>query len=137
MTDWIIRTANSIYEFLLPFTGYSFWIIILLLPVLFWRKARGTIGWVYIFSSYLIGVTGWLLGLITTGLSFGGIGILIGTVFGIVGVVPLGIVGAYWNLDNGDLAMTLLRIAIWAIVVRLVGRYLVGEEARHSAEESA
>jgi len=99
VSDWVIETAIRICAFLLPFSWVALVIAVLvLLPLAAWRKTRGAAGVGLFVVSYILGATTWFLGAAVTFASFGWIGLIIGLfIFGI-GVVPLGIIGPFFNL---------------------------------------
>src|SRR6266852_4401757 len=104
MREWIFETAINIYTFLLPFSSVAFAIaIVVLLPLAAWRKTRGAAGAGLLIVSYIFGATTWFLGAAVTFGSFRWIGLIIGLfIFGL-GVVPLGIIGAFFTLGINDL----------------------------------
>ena len=73
--------------------------IVLLLPLSIFRATRkfACIG-LYV-ASFIFGASVWLMGFLTTWSYFGGIGVFIGLVLGLVGIVPLGIVAAIFYSD--------------------------------------
>jgi hypothetical protein len=66
----------------------------------------------FLVSSYLLGMTTWLLGALITLQFWGTMGLVIGRCLGIVGVVPLGIVAATMNADWSVLAMIIVGVLV-------------------------
>ena len=66
----------------------------------------------FLVSSYLLGMTTWLLGVLITLQYWGTIGLVIGLCLGIVGVVPLGIVAATMNADWSMVAMMIIGVLV-------------------------
>ncbi len=100
MREWVIDTAIKIYTFLLPISWIALAIVLfVLLPLAAWRKTRGMAGTGLFITSYIFGATTWFLGAAVTFGSFGWLGLIIGLLVLGVGVVPLGIIGAFFKLD--------------------------------------
>ena len=68
-------------------------------PMLAFKALRGFGSSALLACSFFFGVTGWLLGLTTAYQYLGMGGVVVGLFLGIVGVVPLGIIGAVWHGD--------------------------------------
>src|ERR1700737_4002186 len=93
--DWIVETAITVYTFSWIALAIA---VLVFLPLAAWRKTRGAAGLGLFVVSYIFGATTWFLGAAVTFGSFGWIGLIIGVfIFGI-GVVPLGIIGAFFKL---------------------------------------
>lgn len=122
MREWVIETALHIYTFLLPFSSIAFAISLVLLgPLAIWRKTRGVAGAGLYVVSYLFGATTWFLGAAVTFGSFGWIGLIIGFfIFGI-GVVPLGIFGAFFKLGINELGISLCVMLVITLAARFAG----------------
>lgn len=122
MHDWIIETAISIYTFLLPFAWVALAVTVLvLLPMTAWHKTRAAAGVGLFVVSYIFGATTWFLGAAVTFGSFGWIGLIIGLfIFGI-GVVPLGILGAFFKLGINDLGVSLCVMLVITLAARFAG----------------
>ena len=122
MREWIVETAINIYTFLLPFSSIAFAIaLVVLLPLAAWSKTRGAAGSGLLIVSYIVGATTWFLGAAVTFGSFGWIGLIIGLfIFG-MGVVPLGIIGAFFTLGVSELAVTLCVMLVITLATRFAG----------------
>ena len=122
MREWIIDAAISIYGFLLPFSSIAFAIaLVVLLPLAAWRRTRGAAGTGLLIVSYIFGATTWFLGAAVTFGSFGWIGLIIGLfIFGI-GVVPLGIIGAFFTLGVSEIAVSLCVMLVITLAARFAG----------------
>jgi hypothetical protein len=122
MRDWVIDTAMSIYTFLQPFSSMALAIAILVfLPLAAWRKTRGSAGLGLLIVSYIFGATTWFLGAAVTFGSFGWFGLFIGLFVLGIGVVPLGIIGAFFKLGVNGLGATLCVLLLITVVSRLAG----------------
>src|SRR5689334_7351478 len=108
MREWVIEKSIMINTFLLPFAWIALAVaVFILLPLVAWSRTRAAGGTGLVLVSYLFGATTWFLGAAVTFGSFGWIGLIIGLfVFGI-GVVPLGIIGAFFTLGINELGITL------------------------------
>jgi hypothetical protein len=92
----------------------------LLLPLSVIRPFRGFTGGTLIVSSYVLGLTTWLVGFVITFAAFGVIGVLIGfLVFG-VGVVPLAMIAALIKGNWGELALVIV-LMVATFGIRLAG----------------
>ena len=135
MRDWIIETAISMYTFLLPFAWVALAIAVLvLLPLAAWRKTRGAAGVGLFAVSYIFGATTWFLGAAVTFGSFGWIGLIIGLfIFGL-GVVPLGIIGAFFTLGINDLGVSLCVMLVITLAARFAGAACAAAADRYRAK---
>ena len=126
MREWVMEIAVKAYTFTLPFYELALAVaIFVLLPLTIWRKTRGAVGAGLLITSYIFGLTTWLLGAAVTFGSFGWFGLIIGLLFlGVgVGVVPLAIIGAIFKLDNGGLALVLVVMVAVTFGARFGGVY--------------
>lgn len=132
MREWIVETAISIYTFLLPFASLALAIAVLvLLPLAAWRKTRGAAGVGLFAVSYILGATTWFLGAAVTFGAFGWIGLIVGLfIFGI-GVVPLGILGAFFKLGINDLGASLCVMLVITFSARFAGVACASSADRH------
>ena len=124
MQEWIIETSMKIYIFLMPISWIALAIVLfVLLPLAVWRKTRIVSGAALYIISYIFGATTWFLGAAATFGSFGWTGLIIGLlVFGI-GVVPLGIIGAFLKLEIGGLGVTLCVMLVITFAARFAGAH--------------
>ncbi len=126
MRQWVMEFTLSTYRFLLPIA----WVVLgvsiaVLLPLCAWRKTRASAaGWL-LASSYIIGITTWFLGAGITFASFGWFGLIIGLLILGVGVVPLGIVGAFFKLDANGLALSILVMLVVTFSLRFAAIHFV------------
>ena len=124
MREWVMEIAVKAYTFTLPFYELALAVaIFVLLPLTIWRKTRGAAGAGLLITSYIFGLTTWLLGAAVTFGSFGWFGLIIGLLFLGVGVVPLAIIGAIFKLDNGGLALVLFVMVVVTFGARFGGAY--------------
>ena len=108
----LISILNSISAVLLL-------IYVLLIPLLIWRKTRATVGRLILASSYVIGLTLWLEGLVTSYYYLGVGWLVVGLFFAGVGVVPIGVVGSVLHHDWHTFWILVVNIAT-LIVVRVI-----------------
>ena len=124
MREWVMEIAVKAYTFTLPFYELALAVaIFVLLPLTIWRKTRGAVGAGLLITSYIFGLTTWLLSAAVTFGSFGWFGLIIGLLFLGVGVVPLAIIGAIFKLDNGGLALVLFVMVVVTFGARFGGAY--------------
>jgi len=98
-------------------SGYVFWsylfdvvtvvCIVLLLPLAPFRKTRIVPAYGLYVASFVFGVCVWMYGFMVTYEFWGGAGVFIGLMLGVVGIVPLGIIAAAWHFE-------------WMIVAELI-----------------
>ena len=124
MREWVIETAIEIYTFLLPISWIALAIVLfVLLPLAAWRKTRGAAGVGLFITSYVFGATTWFLGAAVTFGSYGWLGLVIGLIFLGIGVVPLGIIGAFFKLDIVGLGVSLCVMLVITLAARFAGAY--------------
>lgn len=122
MRDWIVQAAMSVYTFLLPLSLIGLAIAALVLfPLAVWRKTRLTAGACLFVISYIFGATAWFLGAAVTFASFGWFGLILGLVFVGIGVVPLGIIGAFFKLGINELGVSLCMMVVITLLARYAG----------------
>ena len=98
------------------------------LPIAQARVSKVGLSCAFLASSYLLGMTTWLLGVLLTLHYWGMMGLVIGLCLGIVGVVPLGIVAATMNADWSMVAM---------MIVGALATYGARKVASSAIEDSA
>jgi hypothetical protein len=131
MREWIVETAISIDTFLLPFSWIALAIAVLVfLPLAAWRKTRGAAGLGLFVVSYIFGATTWFLGAAVTFGSFGWLGLIIGLCIVGIGVVPLGIIGAFFKLGISELGVSLCVMLVITLAARLAGAACVAAADR-------
>jgi hypothetical protein len=84
-------------------------------------------------ASYLFGATTWFLGAAVTFGSFGWIGLIFGLFIMGVGVVPLGIIGAFFKLGVTELGVSLCVMLVITLASRFAGVACVAAADRESA----
>jgi hypothetical protein len=128
--ETMIRWAASAYVFMLPAAQIGVVIaLLILLPMALLRRTRGYAATGILVVSYVVGLTAWLLGLTTTLAAFGWLGLFVGLLMAGVGVVPLGMIAAYFKMDNTVLALSLLGMAILVFALRLASAHLRFKDA--------
>lgn len=110
-------------------------LILVLLPLSIFRKARSFSGTCMVFASYIFGVNVWFSGLLLTYVLWGGWAVFIGLFLMGIGVVPIAMLAtlfkAMW-LEFGSLIFfTLLTFG-----VRILGYYLVEKAEQYSYYEA-
>lgn len=126
MRETLMGWAASGYAALLPLAqvGLALFFVVLL-PMAAIRRTRGLAGRMIYLLSWPIGICTWLLGAVTCLSSFGWIGLIVGLLLMGLGVVPVGIVGALFSLEQGgELAATLFVMSLITYALRLLGLYL-------------
>ena len=116
--------ANEFLPFLTTASAWLFWILLILaLPISFIKRARGVMSIVFLISSYVFGVTGWLIGFALTYYYWGVFWLIVGLFFAGVGVVPLGLLASAFNGGWGQF-WNLLLILIITYATRMYGFWL-------------
>jgi len=125
MREWVVEVCISAYRFLLPVSWIALaLVIVVLLPLAAWRKTRGWAAVGLVVASFIFGITTWLLGAAATFASFGWFGLIVGLLIVGVGVVPLGVLGAFWKLKIAGLAWSLLVMLAITMLARAGGLYV-------------
>src|SRR6266516_592455 len=87
---WYVWTAADI----------AFWVcLVVLLPLALFRVTRKASFFGIFGASFIFGLCTWILGFLTTYFFWGGFGIFVGLVLGIVGIVPVGILASLFHAD--------------------------------------
>jgi hypothetical protein len=86
--------------------------IVILLPLSIFRATRKFACLGLYVASIIFGASIWLTGFLVTWTYFGGLGVFIGLVMGLVGIVPLGIVAAMFNSDWSAVSFLLLGLVL-------------------------
>ena len=92
------------------------------------RRTRPFTGLILFLFSYLLGAATWLYGAAITFASFGWFGLFVGLVLFGIGVVPMGIIGGFW--EGGEVAAMawgLILLLAATAVFRMVGAWLADE----------
>jgi hypothetical protein len=120
MTEVIATFALKAYTILLPIAWIGVAIMVLvLIPMAFFNKTRSFASVGLFCASYLFGATTWFLGAGITFVTYGWFGLLLGLLLFGVGVVPVGIAGAYFRLDSGEMAISLLAMSAVTYMARV------------------
>ena len=99
VAGFVIEGTTAVAGHVLPFLIGATYIaivlcVIFLLPLSLFKATRAVSAWGYIIASYLFGIGVWMYGFLVTYNLWGGIGVVVGSILGGVGIVPLGIVAA-------------------------------------------
>ena len=125
MRESVMKMAIEAYKFMQPFYEGAFCTAVFLcLPLAFWRRFRDLASSGFTVLSIVSGFSAWLLGASVTLGSFGWLGLIVGCILLGIGVVPLGICGAYFNLDNGHLAWVLIKLSVVTFVASIISLLL-------------
>lgn len=108
--------------------------VFILLPLTIFKKTRPFSAICLYVSSYFFGLSAWFLGLITTYITLGGFWILIGLIFGGVGVVPMGVIGSIIK-GEWSLMWNLLYVTALTFGIRIFVFYIIAKEENHSKED--
>jgi len=122
MNEAIATFSIKAYQFLLPISWITLVIALLVLaPLAIIKKTLTYAGAGLFIASLIFGATTWFLGATITFVTYGWIGFIIGLVFLGVGVVPIGIFGAFVRLDAPEISLTLIIMAAVTIGSRAIG----------------
>lgn len=125
MKETLLGWAASAYTFLIPLAWIAAAIAILVfLPLAIFRGARGFAGAGMLIASIVIGVTTWFLGATCTLAAFGWFGIIVGLLLLGVGVVPMGVLGAFFWLDSNPMGWSIIAMVIFTFGLRALGAYV-------------
>jgi hypothetical protein len=128
-TSTIGGTFAWSYSILLPVSEFAFLIVLFVLcPMALFKKTRHTAGRLILLSSYLFGLTTWCLGGLLTFGSWGLVGFIIGLLFFGIGVVPMGIFGAFFVLQQPTVGLTMIGMTVLIFATRAGGMYLAFNE---------
>lgn len=127
MRQAIAEFCVKAYSFLMPISWITLAIVVfILMPLALFKGTRRFAGFTIFFSSYLFGLTTWLLSAAITFTSWGWPALIIGFVLGGVGVVPIGILAAFISLGLPSLGFSLIVMIIIVFAARAGGMALVG-----------
>lgn len=128
------KMAFEISPFINGIAGVLITINIILLLFAVIPRARGVIGNIIIFSSFIYGLSAWIYGLAVTLAIWGWLGVIIGVFLGGVGVVPIGmlasVLGGHWDL----FWPLLINIATYFGAI-IIGGLLVGSAERRKEKQ--
>ena len=124
-TNTIGGTFAWAYSILLPVSEFAFLIVLFVLcPMALFKRTRHTAAKWILLSSYLFGLTTWCLGGLLTFASWGLVGLIIGLVFFGLGVVPMGILGAFVVLEQPTMGLALIGMTVLIFATRVGGMFL-------------
>ena len=122
MRETIVEFTLSAYQFLLPFAWLAFGIaIFVLLPMAAFPRTSSQAGLGLYITSWLFGITTWLLGAGITFAVYGWVGLVIGLFLFGIGVVPLAIFAAFFLIKNTSLGVSLIVMFIIVFAARFGG----------------
>lgn len=110
--------------------------IFILLPLSIFRVTRQVAGGLFLWISFIFGLTGWFLGLLLTYFLWGIIGVIIGLLILGIGVVPIGLLAALFNGMWTELGILLLLIVL-TFGCRFLGAILISSQENDRMEELA
>jgi hypothetical protein len=125
--------AFAIAPFINWLAGVLFVINLFLLLVAIVPQARGVVGAIIYFSSYVYGLSAWIYGLAVTLSLWGWIAVIIGLFMGGIGVVPIGMLAAIFNGEGGAF-WTLLITIVLTYGMRILGYALAGSADNHNKQ---
>ena len=133
MTETIINFSVKAYTLLLPLAWIGFVVVILVLcPLAFFHRTRQFAGTSMFFVSWLFGITTWFLGATITFATWGWVGLLIGLFLFGVGVVPVGVLAAFFSLDSISMTLSLIVMSGITYACR-VGGLAISESTSRNA----
>jgi len=103
--------------------------IFVLLPLSIFRATRQVAGGLFLWISFIFGLTGWFFGLLLTYFLWGIIAVIIGLFILGIGVVPIGILAALLNGMWPELGILILAIVL-TFGCRLFGAFLIANQER-------
>jgi len=128
MREWMLETGIRITAHLVLVSGVALTIsLLVLLPAAICRKARVAAGYCLILISRPISLTTFIFGAALAFISFGWIGLIIGLLLGGFGVVPVGIIGAFFRFDSFVLGLALCSLPAVTIANALAAKYMLGD----------
>ena len=110
-------------------------IMIIILPLSFFRKTRSFSGVCMVFASYIFGINVWLSGLLITYVLWGVGAILIGLFLMGIGVVPIAMLAMLFNAMWLEFGLLIL-FTLLTFGVRIFGYYLVEKAEEYSCYET-
>ncbi len=124
MELWVISAAYIVYSFLVPISYIFLALCILVgLPLFFVQKTRIISNKLFFIASIVWSLTVWFMGLGITMDSWGMIGFIIGVLIAGIGVIPLGIVGAFVKLGQPHAATIMIIFCAFIIGARILAFY--------------
>lgn len=125
--------SDALYDFLIYayFLGnICYWIVFAIVIVIFaplslFRATRDVAGMGIYISSYLLGITVWIICANITFVTWGWVALLVGVLLLGIGVVPLAILAAFFSMNAPVLAILLMCMCALVFVTRSVGMWLM------------
>jgi len=131
MTEAIIEFSIKVYTLLLPLAWIGLALVILILvPMSFFRSTRAKAGTGMFYFSWLLGATTWFLSCAITFATWGWVGLIIGLLLFGAGVVPIAILASFISLENMSMGISLIVMVIIVIATRF-GGFLLTENAEN------
>lgn len=122
---WVFRIAQWLYALLLPVGWIALvGVVVLFLPLGLVRRTRPLGATLLVLASWLFGLITWLLGVMATYGSWGTDGLAFGLLVGVVGVVPIGILGSFVKLHSTAMGISLCVMCAVTYGARVLGAYL-------------
>lgn len=126
VAEWTLAASDylmGIAEWVLPVV---FWIV---LTLVVFRRTRSLGGNIMFNFSYLLGAATWFYGAAVSFASFGWFGLILGLLVMGVGVIPLGILGAFMYFDSG-IAWKIILLSAATFALRQIGILLMAPVLR-------
>jgi hypothetical protein len=119
MNETMFEFSLEAYTFLHPLTWRAISVsVFIFLPMVLFRVALPSAATGILIASYVVGVSTWLLGATVTFYTWGWIGLVVGLLLGGLGVVPIGILAAFFSLNDPLLGLNLLFTASIVVYAR-------------------
>jgi len=123
-TAWVSEKLLPVLDVVISISFVP--ILLVVLPLSFFKKCRGWCGLTFYFWSYLIGLYLWMASLLATLVLWGWFAVILGLFLAGVGVVPIALLASAfhgeWSLFGG----IFLQLA-FVIAARMYGIYLLGK----------
>src|SRR5262249_7135038 len=96
----VLWVSEKIVWYVWTAADTAFWVcLIVLLPLSLFRATRKISCFGFLGASFSFGFCTWILGFLTTYEYWGGLGVFVGLVIGVVGIAPLGILASIFHAD--------------------------------------
>jgi ABC-type multidrug transport system fused ATPase/permease subunit len=131
---WIVEHTLSAYAFLLPLMEFATVVALcIVLPLAAFRRTRMTAGWTLYYGSFVFGITTWCFGAAVTFMTVGWIGLFVGLLILGIGVVPVGILGALYQMGLNPLSGWLVALSAITYAARFFALSLLASAGRRVA----
>lgn len=128
MHDWIMVTTLHLLSLVLPISQWAaLFTAFILLPLAMFQQTRTLAGWLLYGVFLLLSLATWLLGAAIAFVSYGWLGLIIGLIVLGVGVVPIGMVGAYFVLAQPEISITITVMLALTLVAGILSSYLIAK----------